>query len=201
MKYTYAVLGGGRQGTAAAYDMVKFGDAKAVRIADIDRAAARACADQVNRMLQTDVARGVELDVTDERSLESFLSDVDSFLSAVPYWLNPKITAGPDDHDFVIIRIRARGPDLKGRRQSAIVGLANDAVIIVELTGSNVHPEGGPDLRIWYTAFEIWISWTATPVRSATVIWESVVRRSAGSAMTLPSSRTSPSCNTPALSA
>jgi len=115
--------------------------------------------------------------------------------------VGPKITAGPDDRDFVIITIRARGPDLKGHRQSAIVGLANDAVIIVEVTGSNVHPEGGPDLRIWYTAFEIWISWTATPVRSATVIWESVVRRSAGSAMTLPSSRTSPSCNTPALSA
>jgi len=71
----------------------------------------------------------------------------------------------------------------------------------LSMTGSNVHPEGGPDLRIWYTAFEIWMSWTATPVRSATVIWESVVRRSAGSAMTLPSSRTSPSCNTPALSA
>ena len=25
MNYTYAVLGGGRQGTAAAYDMVRFG--------------------------------------------------------------------------------------------------------------------------------------------------------------------------------
>jgi len=37
MKYTYAVLGGGRQGTAAAYDMARFGDAKAVLIADIDR--------------------------------------------------------------------------------------------------------------------------------------------------------------------
>jgi saccharopine dehydrogenase-like NADP-dependent oxidoreductase len=59
MKYTYGVLGGGRQGTAAAYDMVKLGDAKALRIADVDRAAARACADRVNRMLQTDVARGV----------------------------------------------------------------------------------------------------------------------------------------------
>ena len=67
MTYTYAVLGGGRQGTAAAYDMARFGDAKAVLIADVDRAAAVASAERVNRMLRTGVARAVELDVTDER--------------------------------------------------------------------------------------------------------------------------------------
>jgi len=108
MKYTYAVLGGGRQGTAAAYDMAKYGDAKAVMIADADPAAARACAERVNRMLQTDVAHAVELDVTDERALEAFLADVDSFLSAVPYWLNPKITE-------VAIRARASMCDLGGK--------------------------------------------------------------------------------------
>ena len=30
MGYIYAVIGAGRQGTAAAYDMVKFGDAEKV---------------------------------------------------------------------------------------------------------------------------------------------------------------------------
>ena len=39
MKHTYAVLGGARQGTAAACDMVRFGGAKEVLIADIDRQA------------------------------------------------------------------------------------------------------------------------------------------------------------------
>ena len=44
MAYTYAVLGGGRQGTAAAYDMAKWGDAERVCIADISTAAAEASA-------------------------------------------------------------------------------------------------------------------------------------------------------------
>lgn len=119
MTYTYAVLGGGRQGTAAAYDMARFGDAKAVLIADVDRAAAVASAERVDRMLQTGVARAVELDVTDERSLESFLSDVDSFLSAVPYWLNPKITG-------VAIRARASMCDLGGKTDLVLEQLKLD---------------------------------------------------------------------------
>lgn len=93
MKFTYAVLGGGRQGTAAAYDMAKFGDAEEVLIADIDRQAAEASADRVNTLLSSQAASAVGLDVTDEKELESFLTGVDSFLSAVPYWLNPSITA------------------------------------------------------------------------------------------------------------
>lgn len=41
MGYCYAVLGAGRQGTAAAYDMGKFGEAGRVLIGDADEAAAR----------------------------------------------------------------------------------------------------------------------------------------------------------------
>ena len=37
MAFVYAVLGGGRQGTAAAYDMAKFGDAAQVQLDLIDR--------------------------------------------------------------------------------------------------------------------------------------------------------------------
>lgn len=36
-KHVYAVVGAGRQGTAAAYDMAKFGNAKKVLIADITK--------------------------------------------------------------------------------------------------------------------------------------------------------------------
>jgi lysine 6-dehydrogenase len=92
MSYVYAVLGGGRQGTAAAYDMARFGDAKEVLIADVDRRAAEASAERVNTLLEQKIAGAVALDVTDKEALESFLSGVDSFLSAVPYWLNPAIT-------------------------------------------------------------------------------------------------------------
>ena len=43
MSFTYAVVGAGRQGTAAAYDMARFGDATEVRIADARPRGCAAC--------------------------------------------------------------------------------------------------------------------------------------------------------------
>ena len=43
-RYKYGVLGAGRQGTAAAYDMVMHGDAEEVRMADVNYEAARQAA-------------------------------------------------------------------------------------------------------------------------------------------------------------
>jgi lysine 6-dehydrogenase len=119
MRYTYAVLGGGRQGTAAAYDMARFGDAKEVLIADIDLQAAEGSAHRVNTLLGSRVASAVELDVTDEEALGSFLVGVDSFLSAVPYWLNPTITE-------VAIRSRACMCDLGGNTDLVLEQLKLD---------------------------------------------------------------------------
>ncbi len=119
MKYTYAVLGGGRQGTAAAYDMARFGDAEKVLIADVVLHAAEASARRVNDLLNISVASAIELDVTDEAKLESFLTGVDSFLSAVPYWLNPAITA-------VAIRARACMCDLGGKTDLVLEQLKLD---------------------------------------------------------------------------
>ena len=42
MSFTYAVVGAGRQGTAAAYDMARFGDASRVLVAKGGRFAALA---------------------------------------------------------------------------------------------------------------------------------------------------------------
>jgi len=92
MAFTYAVLGGGRQGTAAAYDMAKRGDAERVLIADISGDAANASAQRVNELIGRPLAEPVQLDVTDHAALVEFLTPVDSFLSAVPYWNNPGIT-------------------------------------------------------------------------------------------------------------
>jgi len=119
MKYTYAVLGGGRQGTAAAYDMARFGDAEKVLIADVDLGAAEASARRVNTLLKTRIASAVELDVADEAKLESFLTGVDSFLSAVPYWFNPAVTA-------VAIRARACMCDLGGKTDLVLEQLKLD---------------------------------------------------------------------------
>ena len=108
MAYTYAVLGGGRQGTAAAYDMAKWGDAERVLIADISAAAANASSARVNDLIGREVAKPVQLDVTDHAALVALLTPVDSFLSAVPYWNNPAITEAA-------IEARASMTDLGGK--------------------------------------------------------------------------------------
>ena len=92
MGFRYVVVGAGRQGTACAYDMLKFGDADSVILADLSLEGAQAAAARVNALLQTDQAMGVELDVTDSSAVTSLLKGVDAFLSAVPYYYNVGIT-------------------------------------------------------------------------------------------------------------
>jgi lysine 6-dehydrogenase len=92
MSFVYAVLGSGRQGTAAAYDMARFGDASRVLVADINLDAAKQSAERVNALVGRDIVEAYRVDVTDPVQLGEFLKDVDSFLSAVPYWNNLAIT-------------------------------------------------------------------------------------------------------------
>ncbi len=86
--YRYAVLGAGRQGTAAAYDMARFGDAARVTLADVNQKAGKRAVARVNSLLGRDIADFVQLDVTDHRALVEFLKGYDAFLSSVPYYLN-----------------------------------------------------------------------------------------------------------------
>jgi lysine 6-dehydrogenase len=92
MDYTYAVLGAGRQGTAAAYDMVRWGEACRVILADQDAEAARRAAERINRLLNTSIVEPAQVDVTDQEVVERLLTGVDACLSAVPYTHNLDIT-------------------------------------------------------------------------------------------------------------
>jgi lysine 6-dehydrogenase len=92
MAFKYAVLGAGRQGTACAYDMIRFGEASSVLLADQSLDLAQAAAARVNQLLDTDRAHAIQLDVTDHAALVAALTGVDAFLSAVPYYFNLDIT-------------------------------------------------------------------------------------------------------------
>ncbi|MFW9973932.1 MAG: saccharopine dehydrogenase NADP-binding domain-containing protein, partial [Candidatus Thorarchaeota archaeon] len=87
----FAVLGAGRQGTAAAYDLVKFGNPKAVVIADMNLEAAKKSAKRVNDLLTTNLTQAHALDVTHQDELVAFLTGVDTVISAVPYYFNLEI--------------------------------------------------------------------------------------------------------------
>ncbi|HKO05732.1 MAG TPA: saccharopine dehydrogenase NADP-binding domain-containing protein [Candidatus Acidoferrales bacterium] len=88
MAFDYAVLGAGRQGTAAAYDLARNGDAGQLPIADVDLARAQRAAGRVNDLLGEDTASAAALDVRDGTAVERFLRGVTACVSAVPYHFN-----------------------------------------------------------------------------------------------------------------
>jgi len=91
-KYTYAVLGAGRQGTSAAYDLAKFGEANRIFLVDRDQRTAYDSAKRINQLIGHEIAFGKALDVSDRTALDAFLPGVHVALSAVPYFFNLEIT-------------------------------------------------------------------------------------------------------------
>jgi lysine 6-dehydrogenase len=90
--YSYIVLGAGRQGTAAAYDLARFGDAARITLADADPAAATVAAERVNRLAGRPVALAAQLDAANAQAVEAALKGHHAALSAVPYYFNLPLT-------------------------------------------------------------------------------------------------------------
>jgi len=86
------ILGAGRQGTAAAYDLARFGGADRVVLADARLEVARQAAERVNRLLGREVAEAATVDAADPASLREVLAGAGAALSAVPYFFNLGIT-------------------------------------------------------------------------------------------------------------
>ncbi len=129
MSHVYAVLGAGRQGTAAAYDMIRWGDARRVVLADYDLPTARRAAERVNQLTGKSIAEPIQVDVTDLPAVERTLSGVEALLSAVPYYYNLDITRAA-------IRVGASMCDLGGnidiaRQQHALDAEARAAGVCV----------------------------------------------------------------------
>jgi lysine 6-dehydrogenase len=88
MGYDYAVLGAGRQGTAAAYDLAQYGEAQSVVIADQDMDLAQEAAAKVNVLLKRNLVQAKTVDVRDHAALVRLLRGMDALVSAVPYRFN-----------------------------------------------------------------------------------------------------------------
>lgn len=84
----YAIIGSGRQGTAAAHDLAAFGDAEEIRLLDADAEAASEAAARINRLAGRSVATSRAIDVRDSAALTRALQGIDAALSGVPYFLN-----------------------------------------------------------------------------------------------------------------
>ncbi len=91
MNKTFAILGSGMQGTAAAFDLAKFADPTKILLADFSLAQATSSCDRVNKLVDRHICFPNQLDVLDRAALKAFLEPVDVVLSCVPYWMHPKI--------------------------------------------------------------------------------------------------------------
>jgi lysine 6-dehydrogenase len=94
MTYRYAVIGSGRQGTAAAYDLARLGGADSILLADLDLSQARNAAKRVNALLGWKAAEAAQVDASDPHTVAALLRQhgTHAFVSAVPYFFNLGLT-------------------------------------------------------------------------------------------------------------
>jgi len=119
MPFDYAVLGAGRQGTTAAYDLARHGDASQVVMADLDLAQAQRAAGRVNDLLGEDIACAAVVDVRDEAAVARLLGGIAACVSAVPYHFNLGVARAA-------IAARASLTDLGGKTSIVFDELALD---------------------------------------------------------------------------
>lgn len=84
----YTVVGAGMQGTAAAYDLARFGDAERITLADVRIDKADMAARRVNDLVSREVCVSCSIDLDDAVPV---LRGSDVVLSCVPYTLHTKV--------------------------------------------------------------------------------------------------------------
>jgi lysine 6-dehydrogenase len=91
MTRTFAILGAGMQGTAAAYDLARFANPAKILLADARLEQAATSAARVNGLVGAAICEPCSLNALDPGALHSFLLPVDVVLSCVPFWMHPQI--------------------------------------------------------------------------------------------------------------
>ena len=96
-RYSYLILGAGKQGVAAAYDAVLFGQASRVTLADGSVSLAKAAQGRLQKLLKAVLKKdrvlleGRKMDCRKKGSLSGLMKGHNAVLSALPYYLNPEI--------------------------------------------------------------------------------------------------------------
>jgi lysine 6-dehydrogenase len=118
--FVYAVVGAGRQGTAAAYDMAVHGGADKIVLADASAEVAARATDRINHLVGRQVAESAQVDVRDYDALVDLLIPVDVMLCAVPFAFIPGCTQAA-------IQAKTHMVDLGGHTETVLKQLAMDA--------------------------------------------------------------------------
>jgi lysine 6-dehydrogenase len=92
VSHKYVILGSGRQGVAAAYDLAVFGQADSLMLLDIDLAVARRAAARLNKLLGKPIASGFQVDAGDISTVAPRLDGATGLISSVHYTFNLEMT-------------------------------------------------------------------------------------------------------------
>ncbi len=117
MSKTFAVLGAGMQGTAAAYDLAKFANPTQIKMGDVSLHQAKVACNRVNDLVGALICVPFEVNALDSASLTGFLDGVEILLSCVPYWMHPAIAK-------VAIACKVNMVDLGGNTEITLETLA-----------------------------------------------------------------------------
>ena len=113
--YRYGVIGAGRQGTAAAFDLAVRGDAAGILLADVDPEVAKAAAERVNELAGWEAAIPVALDAADRAEVTLTLETLDAVVDAAPLRLVGGITRAALDAGVPICDLSADPGTLEGQ--------------------------------------------------------------------------------------
>lgn len=134
MSKTYAILGAGMQGTAAAYDLAKFGAPTEIKMGDVSLDQATKNSHRVDRLVGNNVCKPYQVNALDPANLAEFLKGVDVVISCVPYWMHPHIAA-------VAIESGVNMVDLGGNTDVTMETLAMDEK--AKVAGVTLVPDCG----------------------------------------------------------
>jgi len=146
MSFSYAVIGAGRQGVAAAYDLAVRGDASSILFIDANEDAARAAAARVNTLAGSSVARGEPGDASNLAAISARLAGTQAILSAAHYNVNLGLTR-------VAIALGAHMVDLGGH--TGVVQQQHGLDAQARQAGITVVPDTGmgPGLNVSMAAY------------------------------------------------
>lgn len=113
MKYNYCIIGTGRQGTAAAYDILKFAKVENLLLIDNSEKNLEMCFDKLVSIQNSITIVRKVININDSTTLVKELKEYDIFLSSVPYQYNLMLTK-------VAIESKTSMVDLGGHTENVI---------------------------------------------------------------------------------
>ena len=134
MTYAYCVIGAGRQGVAAAYDLLVRGEAARIVLADLDPNAAARGRDLLSELVEAAVVDVATVDAADRRATAALLEGFDVALGAASWRLNETLTDAAIDATTHFV-------DLGGNAEVVWAQLERDQ--IARETGVSIVPDCG----------------------------------------------------------